>query len=449
VSFPPDSFSARPLVADLDKMKSYLTSAVESELRSASLPAEQQPQQVLRWLSQIYTTTGLQLDDSQREQLFQDVIHELLGYGPIQVLFEDPEISEIMVNGPKAVFITRKDKATRTDITFQNDEHVLKIIARIIAPSGWRVSAEHPIINTRLPDGSLVNVVIPPVAIDGPAITIRKSCREKLSAGQLIRSGSIPAQAVEFLQACVAARLNILIAGGAGSGRSTLLNVLSGFIPSYERIVIIEDAAELQLQHEHFVRLETKPPQLDGTGGVNLRDLVRNTLHMQADRMIVGECFGGEVLDLLHVINTGHEGALLTLQASTPYDALARLETMAFMSGVDIPTRLLREQITSAVDLIIQLSRFRDGTRRITQICEVAGMEGDRIILKDLFNFERGNIDHGALTSTGIRPLFAPRLEAAGFELEPFGLELESEGFEPRLDVGGNQNPQKGHDSND
>jgi len=382
-------------------------------------------------LQQAYQSTRLNLPTALRDQIFHEVVDELLGFGPLQPLLDDPEITEIMVNGAKKVYIERKGKITKTNVSFENDEQVLRIIDRIILPLGRRIDADSPTVDARLPDGSRVNAVIPPVAIDGPTITIRKFQKDKLSVDQLIQLGSLTRFMVEFIRACVIARLNIVISGGTGSGKTTLLNVLSSFIPSDERIVTIEDAAELQLQQEHVVRLETKAPDVEGKNAVTTRDLVRNALRMRPDRIVVGEVRGGEALDMLQAMNTGHDGSLTTLHANSPRDAISRLETMVMMSGMELPVRVIREQIASAVDLIIQTSRLRDGSRKVTSVTEVAGMEGDTIVMTDIFKFEQTGIDKegrilGELRPTGIRPLFTPRLEAAGFRLgaEVFGANL-------------------------
>jgi pilus assembly protein CpaF len=364
----------------------------------------------------------LRLADTLRQQIFRDVLDDLLGYGPIQPLLEDKDITEVMVNGPNRVYTERKGKLTLTNVKFEDDDHVLRIIERIILPLGRRIDADSPTVDARLPDGSRVNAVIPPVAIDGPSITIRKFFEEKLTIQQLIEFGSITAKMAEFLRACVVSRLNIVISGGTGSGKTTTLNILSGFIPEDERIVTIEDAAELQLHQDHVVRLETKAPNIDGTGSVTIRDLVRNSLRMRPDRIVVGECRGGEALDMLQAMNTGHDGSLTTVHANSPRDALSRLETLSLMSGLDLPATVIREQIASAVDLIVQQTRLKDGSRKITYITEVAGMEGDTIVMTDIFKFDQTGIDAdgniiGELKPTGIRPMFIGRLEQAGFKL--------------------------------
>ncbi len=410
---------------DLAKLKSYLINAVAREMEG-NPPANSanRHEAIVQCLQQSYTSTHIQLPNTVREQLFHEVMDEMLGFGPLQPLLEDEEISEVMVNGPKKIFIERKGKLIKTNITFENDAAVIRIIEKIILPLGRRIDADNPTVDARLPDGSRVNAVIPPCAIDGPTITIRKFKKEKLSVEQLIKFGTLTPQMAEFIRACVIARLNIVISGGTGSGKTTLLNVLSSNIPEDERIVTIEDAAELRLQQEHVVRLETKTSNIDGKNAVSVRDLVRNSLRMRPDRIIVGECRGGETLDMLQAMNTGHDGSLTTLHANTPRDALSRMETMCMMAGMDLPIKVVREQIASAIDLIIQQTRLRDGSRKITAITEVAGMEGETVVLTDVFKFEQTNITAdgkviGELKPTGIRPLFTPRLEAAGFRLGP------------------------------
>jgi pilus assembly protein CpaF len=417
--------------AELAKLKEYLITAISRELESQPPTSENRRQIITKSLQQAYQSTKLQLPTTLRDQLFHEILDDLLGFGPLQPLLDDNSITEIMVNGANKVFVERKGKLSKTNVTFENDLAVLRLIEKIILPLGRRIDADSPSVDARLPDGSRVNAVIPPVAIDGPTITIRKFNQEKLSIQQLIDYGSITKSMAEFIRACVIARLNIVISGGTGSGKTTLLNVLSSYIPGDERIVTIEDAAELKLQQDHIVRLETKAPNSEGRNAVSIRDLVRNSLRMRPDRIIVGECRGGEALDMLQAMNTGHDGSLTTLHANTPRDALSRLETMALMAGMDLPIKVLREQIASAVDLIIQQSRLRDGTRKVTAITEVAGMEGDTVVLTDVFKFEQTSISqngtvNGQLKPTGIRPLFSPRLEAAGFKLGPevFGASL-------------------------
>ncbi len=409
---------------DLLKLKHFVTENLIRELEAENPPFAQREAFVKKKLVEVFSRLQAKVPESIRQQITRDVIDDVLGYGPIQPLLNDPEVDEVMVNGPKKIYVERKGKLTKTAVTFENDEQVLRVIDRIILPLGRRVDADSPTVDARLPDGSRVNAVIPPVAIDGPSITIRKFRKDKLSMQQLIEFGSITAPMSEFLKACVISRLNIIISGGTGSGKTTLLNVLSSLIPENERIVTIEDAAELQLQQEHIVRLETKAANIEGKGQVSIRDLVRNSLRMRPDRIIVGECRGGETLDMLQAMNTGHDGSLTTLHANTPRDALSRTETMVLMAGMDLPIKVIRQQVSAAIDLVVQQTRLKDGSRKVTAVTEVAGMEGDTIVLTDIFRFEQtgttpeGKII-GQLKPTGIRPLFTPRLEAAGFKLPP------------------------------
>jgi pilus assembly protein CpaF len=416
---------------DLLKLKHFVIDSLTRELETDNPPFEKREAFVRQKLDEVFTRLGNKVPASIRQQLTQETLNEVLGYGPIEPLLNDPDVTEVMVNGPRKVYVEKKGQLTKTGINFDNDEHVLRVIDRIILPLGRRVDADSPTVDARLPDGSRVNAVIPPVAIDGPTITIRKFRKDKLSVQELVDFGSLTPQMAEFLRACVVSRLNIVISGGTGSGKTTLLNVLSSMIPSEERIVTIEDAAELQLQQDHIVRLETKVANVDGRGQVSIRDLVRNSLRMRPDRIVVGECRGGETLDMLQAMNTGHDGSLTTLHANTPRDALARMETMVLMAGMDLPIKVIRQQVSAAVDLIIQQTRLKDGTRKVTAITEVAGMEGDTIVLTDIFKFEQTGMTTdgkviGQLKPTGIRPLFTPRLEAGGFKLsaEIFGANL-------------------------
>jgi len=327
------------------------------------------------------------------------------------------------VNGPRQVYVEKGGKLTKAEVTFEDDAHVLRVIEKIVLPLGRRIDGGTPTVDARLPDGSRVNAVVPPVAIDGPSITIRKFAKERLTVQDLIEFGSITQIAANFLEACVEAKLNVIISGGTGSGKTTLLNIFSGFIPKTERIVTIEDSAELQLQQEHVVRLETQPPNIEKENEVTIRDLVRNSLRMRPDRIVVGEVRGGETIDMLQAMNTGHDGSLTTLHSNSPRDALSRLETMAMMAGMDLPIRVVREQIASAVDVIVQQSRFTDGTRKVTHITEVSGMEGDTIVMTDVFKFKQAGVQDGKIlgeiSPTGIRPLFAEHLKDAGFDMGP------------------------------
>lgn len=409
---------------ELIKLKSYLISLISRDMEGVSGPGINQENMITQSLVKYYTQTKLQLPNTIRDQLFHDILDDLLGFGVIQSLLDDPDISEIMVNGFDRIYIEKKGKLVKTNIKFNNDQEVMKLIEKIIFPLGRRIDSDSPTVDARLPDGSRVNAVIPPVAVDGPGITIRKFQKEKLGIDQLIAFESLNPHMAEFLRACVLARMNIIISGGTGSGKTTLLNVLSGYIPDEERIVTIEDAAELNLNQDHVFRMETKPADLEGKNAVSIRDLVRNSLRMRPDRIVVGEVRGGEALDMLQAMNTGHDGSLTTLHANSPRDALSRLETMSMMAGMELPIKVIRQQIASAIDLIVQQTRLRDGTRKVTAITEVAGMESDTIVMTDIFHFEQTGIGEenkvlGVHKPTGIRPLFMPRLEIAGLKLGP------------------------------
>lgn len=376
----------------------------------------------------ILAEENMLLSKTERERLFESIVADILGLGPLETLLEDETITEIMVNGPKNIFIEQKGKVTLSGITFENDEHVLRIIDRIVAPLGRRVDESQPLVDARLQDGSRVNVVIRPIALCGPTISIRKFSKVPLTVQDLIRFGSLTPEIAQFLRATVVAALNAVVSGGTGSGKTTLLNVLSSFIPNDERIITVENAAELQLQQEHVVPLESRPPNIEGKGEITIRDLVINCLRMRPERIVVGECRGGEALDMLQAMNTGHDGSLTTLHANTPRDALARLEVMCLMSGMDLPVRAIREQVASAVDMIVQQQRLRDGSRKITHITEVQGMEGEMITMSNIFEFEQTGFENnkivGRIRPTGIRPKFYEQIEDAGISLPPtvFGI---------------------------
>lgn len=419
---PTSSNASRLSGADLTKLKRYLMDTLSRGIESEGVSSEHRSEFIKQHLKDVYDQAQLNFSEDTRRLIFQDVLNDMMGFGPIQPLLDDPDVSEVMVNGPKNVYVEKHGQLVRTEVTFDDDAHVMRIIDRIILPLGRRVDPDSPTVDARLPDGSRVNAVVPPVALDGPSITIRKFLKDKLTPEQLVGYGTLTNGTVEFLRACVVSRLNTIISGGTGSGKTTLLNVLSGFIPENERILTIEDAAELQLQQQHVLRLETKTANVEGGGETTVRDLVRNSLRMRPDRIVVGECRGGEALDMLQAMNTGHDGSLTTLHANSSRDALSRLETMVLMAGVELPLKVIRQQVSSAVDLIIQQSRMKDGSRRVTAITEVAGMEGDIIVLTDIFKFEQTGIGEngkilGELKATGIRPQFSPRLEAAGFKL--------------------------------
>jgi len=380
-------------------------------------------QQVQEVFNTILETEKIVLSRAERLRLFEAIAAEILGYGPIEPLLRDDTITEVMVNGPKQVYIERGGKLYRTDVLFESDDHVMRIIDRIVAPIGRRVDESSPYVDARLPDGSRVNVVIPPISLVGPVITIRKFSRDPFTVDDLIRFGTMTAEIAKFLESCVRARLNIIVSGGTGSGKTTTLNVLSSFIPEEERIVTIENAAELQLHQEHVVTLESRPPNIEGKGEITIRDLVINSLRMRPERIIVGECRGGEALDMLQAMNTGHDGSLTTLHSNSPRDTLSRLETMVLMAGMELPVRAIREQIAAAVDLIVHQERLRDGTRKIVSITEVQGMEGDVIVLQDVFVFEKTGVKDGMVIGdfkpTGVRPKFIEKFEAMGLYLPP------------------------------
>lgn len=368
--------------------------------------------------------TNANLDQEQTKQLYQMVLDEMFGFGPLEQLIRDDTITEIMVNAKDVVYVEQKGKITLSHVKFASDDHVLKIIDRIIRPLGRRVDRKWPMVDARLPDGSRVNAIIPPCAIDGPSISIRKFSKKKLQVSDLITYGSMTKEMAEFLRACVVSAMNIVVSGGTGSGKTTLLNVLSNFIPDHYRICTIEDSAELQLGKDHVIRLESKPADIDGSGLVTIRDLVKNSLRMRPDRIVVGEIRDGAALDLLQAMNTGHDGSMSTVHANTPRDAIRRLETLALMSGLDLPVAVIREQIASAVHLIVQQARLRDGSRKVVAITEVQGMESGQVTLQDIFVFDdQGDTPDGkvmgVLKPTGTRPKFTPVLEQNGFKLPP------------------------------
>jgi pilus assembly protein CpaF len=369
----------------------------------------------------ILAEESIALSRAEKKRLFEAIVAEILGFGPLEPLLAEEGITEIMVNGSKNVFIERKGKVERVPVSFESDEHVMRIIDRIVSPLGRRIDESSPYVDARLPDGSRVNAVIPPISLVGPVLTIRKFAKIPITIEDLIRYGSITAEAVEFLKACVSSRLNVVISGGTGSGKTTLLNILSQFIPTDERIITIENAAELQLRQEHVVSLESRPPNIEGRGEVTIRDLVVNALRMRPERIVVGEVRDDAALDMLQAMNTGHDGSMTTLHSNSPRDTLSRLETMVMMAGMDLPSRAIREQIASAINLIVHQERLRDGSRHITYITEVQGMEGDVITMTDLFVFEQTGIESGRvvgrLRPTGLRPKFMDRIEASGIHL--------------------------------
>ncbi len=370
---------------------------------------------------QILNEENIVLSRPERARLFEQIAAEILGFGPLQPLLEDESITEIMVNGAKNIYIERAGKLHRVPVTFESNDHVMRIIDRIVAPLGRRIDESSPYVDARLPDGSRVNAVIPPISLVGPVLTIRKFSKNPISVDQLIQFGSITPEAIQFVKACVESRLNVVISGGTGSGKTTLLNILSGFIPSDERIVTIENAAELQLRQEHVVTLESRPSNIEGRGEVTIRQLVVNALRMRPDRIIVGEIRDDAALDMLQAMNTGHDGSMTTAHSNSPRDTLSRLETMVLMAGMDLPVRAIREQVSSALDVVIHQERMRDGTRKVVNITEVTGMEGDIITMTDIFVFEQTGFENnhivGRLRPTGLRPKFMDKIESSGIHL--------------------------------
>ncbi|HEY5269210.1 MAG TPA: CpaF family protein [Anaerolineales bacterium] len=378
---------------------------------------------ILGLFEQVLGEENIVLSRPERARLFEQITAEILGLGPLQTLLEDETVTEVMVNGAKNIYVERKGKISRVPVTFESNEHVMRIIDRIVAPLGRRIDESSPYVDARLADGSRVNAVIPPISLIGPVLTIRKFSKVPITLEQLVQFGTITSESLQFLKACVEARLNIVISGGTGSGKTTLLNILSGFIPSDERILTIENAAELQLRQEHVVTLESRPPNIEGRGEITIRNLVVNALRMRPDRIIVGEIRDDAALDMLQAMNTGHDGSMTTLHSNSPRDTLSRLETMTLMAGMELPVRAIREQVSSAIDLIIHQERMRDGSRKVTNITEVSGMEGDIITTTDLFIFEQTGLDNGKvlghLRATGLRPKFMEKIEAAGIHLSP------------------------------
>lgn len=416
---------------DYLKIKNYLIERIARDMEALAPPAHLRRQAIIDSMQEHFAQARISLPPTIQEQLFKDILDDFLGFGPLQPLLDDPSISEVMINNHTRVYIEQNGKIILTQLKFNSDEEVMRIIEKIVMPLGRHIDADSPMVDARLPDGSRVNAVIPPVSIDGPTVTIRKFGKDKLTIDQLIGLGTLTPNMAEFTRACVISKFNIIVSGGTGTGKTTLLNILSGFIPSNERIITIEDAAELALQQDHVVRMETKPANVEGQNAIPIRELVRNSLRMRPDRIIVGEVRGGEAMDMLQAMNTGHDGSLTTLHANSPRDAISRLETMCMMAGMEMPLKVIRTQIASAIDLIVQLSRLKDGSRKVTAITEVVGMEGDTVVLTDIFKYEQTGIGQdgkvlGELKPTGMRPLFTPRLEANGFKLgaDIFGANL-------------------------
>jgi len=387
--------------------------------KSSLLEGEDYAHRVEELIDMIVDRDAGSLPRAERQKITMEIMDEVVGFGPIEPLIRDPLVSEIMVNGPNQVFVERRGKLEKTDVVFRDEKHVLHIIDKIVSPLGRRIDESMPMVDARLPDGSRVNAIIPPLSLVGPVITIRKFSKDPLTIHDLIRFGTLTPQMATFLEACVKGRLNIIISGGTGSGKTSTLNVLSSFIPETERIVTIEDAAEIQLCQEHIITLESRPPNIEGKGAITIRDLVRNTLRMRPERIIVGEVRSGEALDMLQAMNTGHDGSLTTGHANSPRDIISRLETMVMMAGMELPVRAIREQMASAFDLIVQQNRFKDGSRKITHLTEVVGMEGDIVTLQDIFLYKTEGLDkhnriRGAFKATGVKPRFMEKLASAG-----------------------------------
>lgn len=402
-----------------DKIHNEVIEIVNQESFDKIKAAGNQEEYLIGLIERLVDEKGTAVPRSDRSRVVREIFNNVVGLGPLEPLLADPEISEIMVNGPKSVYIERRGKLELTQTYFKDNEQVMKVLNRIVASIGRRIDEASPMVDARLADGSRVNAIIPPLALNGPTITIRKFSKKPFTVSDLVRFGSVSPKMMSFLEACVRGKMNIIVSGGTGSGKTTLLNVLSGYIPDNERIVTIEDAAEIQLRQSHVVTLESRPANLENAGQVTIRDLVRNSLRMRPDRIIVGEVRSGETLDMLQAMNTGHDGSLTTAHANTPRDLMSRLETMVLMSGMEIPIKAIREQISSAINIVVQQSRLRDGTRKITNITEVVGMEGDTITLQDLFYFKSDGMDalgriKGNFVSTGIHPGFEDKIKENG-----------------------------------
>jgi pilus assembly protein CpaF len=393
---------------DLSRVKDLASDAMRRDIRRA--------------IEHLCDTENPLLNRIEREKLIEEILDETLGLGPLEPLLKDPTVSEIMVNGPKKIYVERRGKIERSEVVFRDGDHLLQIIDRIVSKVGRRVDETSPLCDARLPDGSRVNAVIPPIALDGASLSIRRFGAQPLKLEDLLNYKAFTPEMAMLMEGAIKARLNVLISGGTGSGKTTLLNTLSAFIPGDERLVTIEDAAELQLQQDHIVRMETRPPNIEGKGAISCRDLVKNALRMRPDRIIVGECRGSEALDMLQAMNTGHAGSMTTLHANTPRDALSRLETMIMMAGTELPIKAMRQQVSSAVDLIVQISRLQGGPRKMVSITEVMNMEQDIIIMQEIFRFRQIGVDQngrafGQFEATGVRPTFIPRLEQKGIKL--------------------------------
>ena len=409
--------------AQFAKLKSRIHSRLVEEMQDEdTAEREDIVAKIGELVNETLAVSGTPLPRNERARLVESLINDVLGLGPLEQLLNDPEITEIMINGPRQIYVEQAGKLYTSPVTFESTGQLMQVIDRVVSSIGRRVDESSPMVDARLKDGSRVNVIIPPLALNGPTMTIRKFAAEKYTADDLVKFNSITREMAEFLRACVRSRLNILVSGGTGSGKTTTLNIISNFIPDDERIITVEDAAELQLQQAHVVTLESRPPNVEGRGRVSIRDLVINCLRMRPDRIVVGECRGGEALDMLQAMNTGHDGSLTTVHANSPTDTLSRLETLVLMAGADLPSRAIREQISSAIDIIVQQARLRDGTRKITNISEVTGIENERIQLQEIFQFKQQGVDQegrvkGYFTATGIIPHCMEQLLESGEEV--------------------------------
>ncbi|GAC1575057.1 MAG: CpaF family protein [Candidatus Dormibacteria bacterium] len=414
---------ATPQQAQFAKMKSKLHARLVEEMQDEdSAEREDIVAKITELTNEMLAAGNTPMPRNERARLIESLINDVLGLGPLEQLLNDPEITEIMINGPRQIYIEQKGKLTMSGVTFETNAQLLQVIDRVVSSIGRRVDESSPMVDARLKDGSRVNVIIPPLALNGPTMTIRKFAAEKFTIDDLIRFDSITREMAEFMRSAVRSRLNVLVSGGTGSGKTTTLNIMSGFIPEDERIITVEDAAELQLHQEHVVTLESRPANVEGRGRVSIRDLVVNCLRMRPDRIVVGECRGGEALDMLQAMNTGHDGSLTTIHANTPTDTMNRLETLVLMAGAELPSRAIREQIAAAIDIVVQQSRMRDGTRKITNITEVTGIEGEKVKLQDIFVFKQTGVDGegrvmGYFTATGIVPQCMEHLMESGEEV--------------------------------
>jgi len=430
------SIAADPFAEIKEKAAQNLFERIGSRLSDASLSEDQLHAYARAELGKIVSAEQVPLNSDERTRLISEIGADVLGYGPLEVLLADDAVTEIMVNGPDQIFVERSGLLSLDSARFTSEAQLRRVIERIVAKVGRRIDESSPLVDARLADGSRVNAIIPPLAVDGSSLTIRKFAREPFTVNDLIRFDTLSPDMAAVLSACVRARLNIIVSGGTGTGKTTLLNVLSGYIPATERIITIEDAVELQLQQQHVIRLESRPSNIEGKGEITIRDLVRNSLRMRPDRIVIGECRGGETLDMLQAMNTGHEGSISTVHSNSPRDAIARMETLVLMAGMDLPLRAVREQIASAIDVIVQIGRLKDGTRRITHLTEVQGMEGDVVTLQDAFAFDySAGVDAegrhvGHAQATGVRPRFADRFTELGIHLSPgvFSADLSTRG---------------------